>query len=191
MGAKAHFHVLDEYHWHLKLTQRMSFCEELIPIMKRAIYNYSMEDVGVVITTMESLAEDSSQRKHTKKLEKYLVRNWAYLEPINWRLKSADLAIKKKHLGLGAIESTHKKITYRQKHRGMHWGMGAEYLAKIIICDREGSLEEICGKFWRFIREEKELSTDYLVVTDEDNQGAIKEKYAGKTYKVALDRSQS
>lgn len=188
VGAKQHFHVLDEYHWNKKIMDRMSFCDELMPKMRSAVYQHSTKERGIVLDTMESMAVNDQQLEHTEKLRRYLRRNWKYLQPLNWRLKPLDVSFKKSDLALGAIESNHKKITYREKKRGMYWGAGAEYLAKIIIGDKQGILEEAYEHVWKKIIEKEEKSTDYLVVSDEAERKAIKTKYAGKTHKVALDR---
>jgi hypothetical protein len=188
VGVKQHFHVLDEYHWNKKIMDRMSFCDELMPKMRSAVYQHSTKERGIVLDTMESMAVNDQQLEHTEKLRRYLRRNWKYLQPLNWRLKPLDVSFKKSDLALGAIESNHKKITYREKKRGMYWGAGAEYLAKIIIGDKQGILEEAYEHVWKKIIEKEEKSTDYLVVSDEAERKAIKTKYAGKTHKVALDR---
>lgn len=67
-------------------------------------------------------------------------------------------------------------------------GAGAEHLAKIIIGDKQGILEQAYEHVWRRIVKKEEQSTDYLLVSDEAEKKAIKTKYAGKTHKVALDR---
>ena len=48
------------------------------------------------------------------------------------------------------MESQHRKVTYRMKHRGMYWSIkGACAMAKIILLERIDQLEGLFFGDWR------------------------------------------
>ena len=48
------------------------------------------------------------------------------------------------------MESQHRKVTYRMKHRGMYWSLkGAYAMAKMILLERMDQLEELFFGDWR------------------------------------------
>lgn len=147
--AKAHIHVLDEWHFLDMITRNTSYCKEMRSLIQRAIYKYDRTLLNTVLDTMESLTQGNTQEKAFSDLKGYLTSNWSYMASVEKRLAQLGLDCHKKELGLGSIESTHRKITFREKKRGMHWGKGGEYIAKIIVAERQEELEEIFAGQWR------------------------------------------
>ena len=46
--------------------------------------------------------------------------------------------------GIGVMESQHRKITYRMKHRGMYWSLkGAYTMSRLIILDRINFVDDL------------------------------------------------
>ncbi|MCC4500335.1 ISLre2 family transposase [Limosilactobacillus reuteri] len=122
LGCQQHEHFVDRYHLIQKLTERMDFCPELFPIMRKAlVYYYSWDKVRVVLDTMLAIALDDeieAEKEQTELLEKYLKRNWPYLKPFRLR----DLPDEIKRSGIGVCESNHRPYTYRMKKQGRTWG---------------------------------------------------------------------
>ncbi|HEM3640741.1 TPA: ISLre2 family transposase, partial [Streptococcus suis] len=67
----------------------------------------------------------------------------------------------------GVMESQHRKITYRMKHRGMYWSIkGACTMAKMILLERINQLDELFFGDWRLRYEYfkgSRLSAGFLV----------------------------
>ena len=52
--------------------------------------------------------------------------------------------------GIGVMESQHRKVTYRMKHRGMYWSIeGACTMARMILLERIDQLYNLFFGSWR------------------------------------------
>ncbi|MCF8002335.1 MAG: UPF0236 family protein [Halanaerobiales bacterium] len=112
---------------------------------------------------MDKLRENlkkAKQYRHKKKdkkkvdqLKKYLLKNWEFIQDKKQEQKKEDLGLPEEIRGLGAMESNIDKVlANRFKKRGMRWSRkGARNLAKIIIADRNDTLEKHLNKInWEF-----------------------------------------
>jgi len=81
------------------------------------------------------------------------LKNWGFIRDKKQKKKKKDLGLPEEIRGLGAMESNIDKVlANRFKKRGMRWSRkGARNLAKIIIADRNDSLERHLNKInWEF-----------------------------------------
>ena len=121
LGCRQHEHFMDRYHLGQKLQERMDFCPELLPSMRKALnYHYNWERVRAVLDTMLAIAwdhDDKDEVEQTRLLAAYLERNWPYLKPFRLR----NLPAKVKQSGIGVCESNHRPYTYRMKKQGRSW----------------------------------------------------------------------
>jgi len=178
---KAHYYlpyltcrVLDDYHLQLKITRclgRSSFT----PKLKKALIDHDKEKAMEILDKAESYRKKDKDKKKVGQLRRYILNNWEKIKDFRER----GYILPDDTRGMGVIESNIDKIlANRFKKQGISWSVeGAENLARIIIADRNGELDEIITKEvdWE-IKQEKliEETEGYLTVKEtaakEDNQ---------------------
>ncbi len=95
-----------------------------------------------MLDTVESLIETEEQYETYYSFRQKMIRNFKDTKPAKLRNLS--------HKGVGVMESQHRKITYRMKHRGMYWSIkGACTMAKMILLERIDKLDEVFFGDWR------------------------------------------
>jgi hypothetical protein len=147
-GCMAHEHFIDRYHVSRKLKERLWFCEDLIPKMKQAIYDWDKSLRKTVLQTAESFAvlleDPTGALEDIRLLRNYLARNWEYLKPLRLR------EVFQSHSGIGCCESNHRPYSYRMKHQGRSWSKaGANAMAHLIDAVRNGTLKESLTNAWQ------------------------------------------
>lgn len=170
-GKKIHHeHFYDEYHLNKDLTDTFrSYPEELLEEAFKAIKTHDKGKLRTLLDTAESLAETDQALEKVVTIKNKLLRNFQYT-------KSAELR-GLSHAGIGVMESQHRKITYRMKHRGMYWSeFGGDSMSQLILLRQSGDLRELFFGSWRedyqYYQElEKALPSEYLKETNEPHIG--------------------
>lgn len=127
-----HEHFWDEYHVNQKLnTFFKPYPEELLE-----------QALRLVLDTTERLLATEAELEVFQSFKKKLLQSFQYTEPAPLRGFS--------HAGIGVMETQHRKITYRMKHRGMYWTMeGAETMTQMILLVDKGELYNLFLGSWR------------------------------------------
>lgn len=143
LGIKRHEHFWDEYHLNQKIkTFFKPYPEALYNLAQKAIQTHKKPLLITVLDTVESLIETKEQYETYFSFRQKMIRNFKDTKPAKLRNLS--------HKGLGVMESQHRKITYRMKHRGMYWSIkGACTMAKMILLERIDQLEQLFFGDWR------------------------------------------
>ncbi|WP_449455224.1 ISLre2 family transposase [Streptococcus suis] len=143
LGIKRHEHFWDEYHLNQKLkTFFKPYPETLYNLAQKAIQTHKKPLLITVLDTVESLIETEEQYDTYYSFRQKMIRNFKDTKPAKLRNLS--------HKGVGVMESQHRKITYRMKHRGMYWSVkGACTMAKMILLERINQLDELFFGDWR------------------------------------------
>ncbi|CYV63199.1 ISLre2 family transposase [Streptococcus suis] len=143
LGIKRHEHFWDEYHLNQKIkTFFKPYPEMLYNLAQKAIQTHKKPLLITVLDTVESLIETKEQYETYFSFRQKMIRNFKDTKPAKLRNLS--------HKGLGVMESQHRKITYRMKHRGMYWSIkGACTMAKMILLERIDQLEQLFFGDWR------------------------------------------
>lgn len=143
LGIKQHEHFWDAYHLNDKLKAFLKpYPSPLQNLAFKAIRNHQKPLLQTVLDTVESLiqSEDEYERFHAFR-QKFL-RYFSQTKPAKLRGLSSR--------GIGVMESQHRKVTYRMKHRGMYWSpKGACAMAKIILLERIDQLDDLFFGKWR------------------------------------------
>lgn len=96
----------------------------------------------VVFDTIESLIDTEEEYEHLHDFRRKLFRNFKDTKPALLRGLPSR--------GIGVMESQHRKVTYRMKHRGMYWSItGACAMAKLILLERIDHLDDLFFGDWR------------------------------------------
>lgn len=143
LGIKRHEHFWDAYHVDEKIrTSLKNYPEELTGMLLDAKYSHNKSDAEVVFDTCESITDNEEEEA------KLLDFKYKFLKRFN-QTKPAALRGIPEH-SIGVMESQHRKITYRMKHRGMYWSEeGACTMARMIILDRLEDLRELFFGEWQ------------------------------------------
>ncbi len=143
LGIKRHEHFWDEYHLNQKIkTFFKPYPETLYNLAQKAIQTHKKPLLITVLDTVESLIESEEQYETYYSFRQKMIRNFKDTKPAKLRNLS--------HKGVGVMESQHRKITYRMKHRGMYWSIkGACTMAKMILLERINQLDELFFGDWR------------------------------------------
>ncbi|CYV52682.1 TPA: ISLre2 family transposase [Streptococcus suis] len=143
LGIKRHEHFWDEYHLNQKIkTFFKPYPETLYNLAQKAIQTHKKPLLITVLDTVESFIETEEQYETYFSFRQKMIRNFKDTKPAKLRNLS--------HKGIGVMESQHRKITYRMKHRGMYWSInGACTMAKMILLERIDQLEQLFFGDWR------------------------------------------
>ncbi|HFI0293572.1 TPA: ISLre2 family transposase [Streptococcus suis] len=143
LGIKRHEHFWDAYHVDEKIrTSLKNYPEELTGMLLDAKYSHNKSDAEVVFDTCESITDNEEEEA------KLLDFKYKFLKRFN-QTKPAALRGIPEH-SIGVMESQHRKITYRMKHRGMYWSeKGACTMSRMILLDRLEDLRELFFGEWQ------------------------------------------
>ncbi|HEO2785646.1 TPA: ISLre2 family transposase [Streptococcus agalactiae] len=160
LGIKKHEHFWDAYHLNEKIINFFKpYPFQLCEMAFKAIQKHDKELMRTVFDTVDSLIYDEEEFYNYKKFRRKLLANFSDTKPAKLRGLSTQ--------GIGVMESQHRKITYRMKHRGMHWSIsGANTMAQMIVFDSLEQLEELFYGDWRTkfkVYEGSRLSAGHLV----------------------------
>lgn len=135
LGIKHHEHFWDAYHLNDKIKQYFkAYPIPLKDLMFKAIQTHNKSLMITVLDTIESLIVSEDELERHQHFRHKLVRHFKETKPPKLRGISPR--------GIGVMESQHRKVTYRMKHRGMYWSLkGAYSMAKLILLERIDQLE--------------------------------------------------
>ncbi|SCA90579.1 FIG01116458: hypothetical protein [Streptococcus macedonicus] len=159
LGIKRHEHFWDAYHLHEKIkTFFKNYPDELKAFAFKAINTHKRELMKTVLDTVESLLTDEDDEEYYFNFRRKILKNFKYTKPAKLRNLSSR--------GIGVMESQHRKITYRMKHRGMYWSLkGAYTMSRLILLDRINLVDDLFFGNWRKEYEyyqNQRLSVGYL-----------------------------
>lgn len=143
LGIKHHEHFWDSYHLNGKLKQFFKPYPKLLrDLAFKAIKTHQKSLLQTVFDTTESLITDAEEYERLVAFKQKLFRNFKDTKPAKLRGLTSR--------GIGVMESQHRKVTYRMKHRGMYWSLkGAYAMAKLILLERIDQLENLFFGDWR------------------------------------------
>lgn len=160
LGIKKHEHFWDSYHLNEKIINFFKpYPFQITQMAFKAIQKHDKGLMRTVLDTVESLIYDEEENYIYKKFRRKLLANFSDTKPAKLRGLSTH--------GIGVMESQHRKITYRMKHRGMYWSIsGAKVMSQIIVYDYLNKLEDLFYGDWRTkfkVYEGSRLSAGHLV----------------------------
>ncbi|HEP4996674.1 TPA: ISLre2 family transposase, partial [Streptococcus pyogenes] len=143
LAIKHHEHFWDAYHLN---EQVKTFLKPYPVILKdlafKAIKTHKKSLLETVFDTVETLIETEEDYINYYAFRQKLFRNFRDTRPSELRGLTSG--------GIGVMESQHRKVTYRMKHRGMYWSVtGACTMAKIILLERINKLSDLFFGDWR------------------------------------------
>lgn len=143
LGIKHHEHFWDAYHLNEQVkTFLKPYPFPLQELAFKAIQTHQKALLETVFDTIETLLITEEEYTRFEAFRQKLFRNFKDTKPAKLRGLSAQ--------GIGVMESQHRKVTYRMKHRGMYWSFkGACAMAKMILLERIDQLEELFFGDWR------------------------------------------
>lgn len=160
LGIRCHEHFWDAYHLNDKINNFFKcYPEPLKELVYKSIQNHQKELLKTVLDTVESLINDTEEFEKFTSFKQKMLRNFKDTKPPYLRGLSSR--------GIGVMESQHRKITYRMKHRGMYWSKKGVYaMAKMIVYEQlEGLIELFFGDWknkYQMIKDSR-LSGGHLV----------------------------
>ena len=143
LGIKHHEHFWDAYHLNEQIKSFLKpYPFSLRELTFKAIQTHQKSLLQTVFDTIESLIQDEEEYNRFHAFRQKLIRNFSDTRPSKLRGLTSG--------GIGVMESQHRKVTYRMKHRGMYWSIkGARTMAKIILLERIEQLEDLFFGDWR------------------------------------------
>lgn len=146
-----HEHFWDSYHVNEKVKSILKpFPEELTSGIFSSMYSNNKEQAEFVFDTCESLICDDETLVTLLDFKRKFLRNFNQTKPASLRGIPTH--------SIGIMESQHRKITYRMKHRGMYWSeAGANTMANLIIMERQENLRDFFFGSWRDKYEELDV----------------------------------
>ena len=143
LGIKKHEHFWDAYHLNEQVKNFLkSYPEPLQNLAFKALQTHRKDLLSTVFDTVESLIQSDEEYDRFYAFRQKLFNHFKETKPPKLRGLSSQ--------GIGVMESQHRKVTYRMKHRGMYWSVkGACAMAKMILLERIDQLEELFFGDWR------------------------------------------
>ncbi|WP_164683763.1 ISLre2 family transposase [Streptococcus hyointestinalis] len=143
LGIKRHEHFWDAYHVNEQIKQFFkSYPKVLEEMVFKAIQTHQRSLLVTVFDTIESVIDTDEAYEVYVAFRQKLFRHFKETKPPKLRGLSSH--------GIGVMESQHRKMTYRMKHRGMYWSLrGACTMARLILLERLDQLEELFFGDWR------------------------------------------
>ncbi|MGT2755468.1 ISLre2 family transposase [Streptococcus ovis] len=160
LGIKHHEHFWDAYHLNEKLkTFLKPYPSTLMELAFKAIQTHQKPLLVTLFDTIESLVQTEEEYECFVSFRQKLMRGFKDTKPPKLRGLSSR--------GIGVMESQHRKVTYRMKHRGMYWSIeGACAMARMILLERVDQLEDLFFGDWRKRYEpykDSSFSAGYLI----------------------------
>ncbi|MEX2804130.1 ISLre2 family transposase [Streptococcus sp. H31] len=143
LKIKRHEHFWDAYHVKEKLKQFFkSYPRVLQDLAFKAVHTHDRKLLKTVLDTTESLIFEEEEYYDFQNFRQKLLANFKDTKPPKLRGLSPN--------GIGSMESQHRQVTYRMKHRGIYWSIkGACAMARLILLERIDQLEELFFGDWR------------------------------------------
>lgn len=143
LRIKRHEHFWDAYHVNEELKRFLKpYPSTLLNLAFKAIQNHNRGQLQTVLDTVESLIDSQESLDNFYNFRKKLLRNFCDTRSPKLRGLSSR--------GIGVMESQHRKVTYRMKHRGMYWSIeGACTMSRMILIERIDKLYELFFGAWR------------------------------------------
>lgn len=143
LKIKRHEHFWDAYHVKEKLKRFFKpYPKVLQDLAFKAVQTYDRKLLKTVLDTTEALIFDEEDYYDFQQFRQKLLDNFKDTKPAKLRGLS--------HKGIGVMESQHRQVTYRMKHRGMYWSIkGACAMARLILLERIDQLEDLFFGNWR------------------------------------------
>ena len=143
LRIKRHEHFWDAYHVNEELKRFLKpYPSTLLNLAFKAIQNHNRGQLQTVLDTVESLIDSQESLDNFYNFRKKLLRNFCDTRSPKLRELSSR--------GIGVMESQHRKVTYRMKHRGMYWSIeGACTMSRMILIERIDKLYELFFGAWR------------------------------------------
>lgn len=143
LGIKHHEHFWDAYHLNEQLKNFLKpYPSALKDLAFKAIQTHQKSLLQTVFDSIDSLVITEEEKDRFDSFRQKLFRNFKDTKPSKLRGLSSQ--------GIGVMESQHRKVTYRMKHRGMYWSpVGACAMARMILLERLDQLEELFFGDWR------------------------------------------
>lgn len=142
LRVKRHEHFWDSYHLNKDIKRLgLKYGSEMSELLFKAIKGHDKGQLRLAFDTMEALTPEGED-EWLDSYRKKFVKNFQYtLSPMDRGLSTQ---------GIGIMESQHRKISYRMKHRGMYWTrFGANSVAQMIGLREEGKLRDLFFGQWR------------------------------------------
>lgn len=143
---------LDKYHLNKKFFRKLGN-SEFVPKLLDNIEENNIDKIRKNLKKARQYRHKNQDKEKVDELKKYLLKNWKFIQNKKKDKKMTDLGLPEDIRGLGAMESNIDKVlANRFEKRGMRWSReGARNLAKIIIADRNDTLEKHLNKInWEF-----------------------------------------
>lgn len=143
LGVKQHEHFWDSYHVKdLVRTFFRNHPKELKKELFKALENHDKSHLKTIFDTIDSLMCSQEENENFSVFKQKLLRHFKDTKPAKLRGLSSK--------GIGVMESQHRKITYRMKHRGMYWFINGAYtMSRLILMERINQLDELFFGEWR------------------------------------------
>lgn len=181
LGIQRHEHFWDAYHVNKLVKKSLNpYSTELANQALEAIYRHDKASLRTVLDTAESMIEDSQELDLFQAFKRRFLKEFAFTKPASLR----DLP----KLVIGIMESQHRKVTYRMKHRGMYWSeRGAETVSRLILLREEGQLRDLYFGDWR----ERYDYYKELEITTRDYLRELQTSHYHQTHRLAANREVS
>jgi hypothetical protein len=143
---------LDKYHLNKKFFRKLGN-SEFVPKLLNNIEENDVDEMRKNLKKARQYRHKKKDKEKVDELKKYILKNWRFIQDKKREQKMNELGLAEDIRGLGAMESNIDKVlANRFKKRGMRWSReGARNLAKIIIADRNNTLEKHLNKInWEF-----------------------------------------
>lgn len=143
LKVERHEHFWDAYHVTQLLKRFLKpYDQSLLETAFQAIQTHKRHRLKTVIDTVESLEDNPELLERIQTVKKQLLNQFQYTKPADLRGFT--------HQGIGVMESQHRKITFRTKHRGMYWTLeGISTISSLILLEDENRLDDFFKGDWR------------------------------------------
>ncbi|EIQ82666.1 ISLre2 family transposase [Streptococcus canis] len=153
LKVKRHEHFWDRYHINKDIKRLgQKYGQEISELLFKAIDKHDKSLLRTAFDTIMSLVVDDEEAEWVSSYHRKFSRNFQYTKTPQMR----GIA----NQGLGIMESQHRKISYRMKHRGMYWSrFGANSMSQMIDLFAEGKLRDLFFGDWRVEYEKMKKAT--------------------------------
>lgn len=109
---------LDPYHIAQALNRALGAGpSDMKDLIRKSIEEHDRDTFTLWVDSYESTLDDDKRIEKVNDFQRYLLNHWDRL--VDWRKKVEKPPEDARHLG--AMESHHRRISFRMKKRGMHW----------------------------------------------------------------------
>lgn len=146
MGFQRHEHFWDSYHLQKEIKNQLrAFGRDTISEVLDLILRRKKKELQELLESLASQLEGELLESFDS-FRKRIIRDFRYTKLASQRGLDSH--------GIGVMESNHRKLTYRMKHRGMYWTKeGGMTMARLIELKTSGALRNVFFGQWREIYE--------------------------------------